>query len=131
MGYMINRYFGLVAFGPHTGLPSGAYMIAGSAGVLLRGRVRPLSRLYGSARKPVTDEKPTLWVVIARIQLFDEIVLFHKRMSIDLRLLTGLRPVGWCDLRAPDDFVRLVLCESTACYAFSEKTSRKLSICLV
>jgi MFS family permease len=37
MGYMISRYFGLIAFGTAYGLAFGAYMISGSAGVLLMG----------------------------------------------------------------------------------------------
>jgi MFS family permease len=37
MGYMISRYFGLVAFGAAYGVAFGAFMISGSAGVLLMG----------------------------------------------------------------------------------------------
>ena len=37
MGYMISRYFGLVAFGAAYGVAFGAFMISGSAGVFLMG----------------------------------------------------------------------------------------------
>lgn len=37
MGYMVSRYFGLRAFGTAYGVAFGAFMIAGSAGVLLMG----------------------------------------------------------------------------------------------
>jgi MFS family permease len=37
MGYMISRYFGLVAFGTAYGVAFAAFMISGSAGVLLMG----------------------------------------------------------------------------------------------
>jgi cyanate permease len=37
MGYMISRYFGLLAFGTAFGLAFGAFMLAGAAGVLLMG----------------------------------------------------------------------------------------------
>ena len=37
MGYMISRYFGLVAFGTAYGVAFGAFMISGSAGVFLMG----------------------------------------------------------------------------------------------
>ena len=37
MGYMISRYFGLIAFGTAYGHAFGAYMISGAAGVLLMG----------------------------------------------------------------------------------------------
>ncbi len=37
MGYMISRYFGLHAFGTAYGFAFGAFMISGSAGVLLMG----------------------------------------------------------------------------------------------
>jgi MFS family permease len=37
MGYMISRYFGLVAFGTAYGHAFGAFMISGAAGVLLMG----------------------------------------------------------------------------------------------
>ena len=37
MGYMISRYFGLIAFGTAYGHAFGAFMISGSAGVLLMG----------------------------------------------------------------------------------------------
>jgi predicted MFS family arabinose efflux permease len=37
MGYMVSRYFGLVAFGTAYGLAFGAFMISGAAGVLLMG----------------------------------------------------------------------------------------------
>ncbi len=37
MGYMISRYFGLIAFGTAYGFAFGAFMISGSAGVLLMG----------------------------------------------------------------------------------------------
>ena len=37
MAYMISRYFGLAAFGTSYGVAFGAFMISGSAGVLLMG----------------------------------------------------------------------------------------------
>jgi MFS family permease len=37
MGYMVSRYFGLVAFGTAYGLAFGAFMISGAVGVLLMG----------------------------------------------------------------------------------------------
>jgi MFS family permease len=37
MGYMMSRYFGLTAFGTAYGFAFGAYMVSGSAGVLLMG----------------------------------------------------------------------------------------------
>ncbi len=37
MGYMISRYFGLLAFGSAYGYAFGAFMISGAAGVLLMG----------------------------------------------------------------------------------------------
>jgi MFS family permease len=37
MGYMVSRYFGLVAFGTAYGLAFGAFMISGAAGVFLMG----------------------------------------------------------------------------------------------
>jgi MFS family permease len=37
MGYMISRYFGLIAFGTAYGFAFGAFMISGAAGVLLMG----------------------------------------------------------------------------------------------
>jgi MFS family permease len=37
MGYMISRYFGLLAFGTAYGHTFGAFMISGAAGVLLMG----------------------------------------------------------------------------------------------
>jgi len=37
MAYMVSRYFGLAAFGTSYGVAFGAFMISGSAGVLLMG----------------------------------------------------------------------------------------------
>ena len=37
MGYMVSRYFGLRVFGTAYGYTFGAFMISGSAGVLLMG----------------------------------------------------------------------------------------------
>ena len=37
MGYMISRYFGLIAFGTAYGHAFGAFMISGAVGVLLMG----------------------------------------------------------------------------------------------
>lgn len=37
MGYMVSRYFGLLAFGAAFGFAFGAFMISGAAGALIMG----------------------------------------------------------------------------------------------